>query len=485
MRQKILILAGIAILAASCIHDDGNYDYSFPEVPEIELEESYTATLGERFTVVPGVTFSDRSKLTFEWSISDPDLMASHDYRGETLDFVFNLRAREYSALLTVTDQTTGMKYFHDFTIVGQTEFSEGVLLLTSKSGAAELSFIKPDGTVQRDIYGTMNGGEELPSGPLQLVRIYNRNMMGGLYTGYWIICSDTDAGGVLIDPDGLNKIRTLRENFSVAPDRIEASYIVPIDDSGTMTGIVNGKTYVGNFEGYYQWPSYNFFTTPIIGNYQIECLAKDKTAGFYWGYDPVARRLHAFMAPARMYFDVSNIPGPPAQWDPTNIGLDLVTLQFHAGGGYMICRDDDGLMWQLGFMTGGQMTMNTSITPFRHAELITPNTKWLLGDNGVFFFTSGTEVYRYNPLSPAVAEKLVTRAESEITMLRFGRGTEQNEIVVGCEGNLYWLNALGNVGGAGALKHRIGGFDGSPVDMYDRRDPEKYPSWNREDWRP
>jgi hypothetical protein len=239
------------------------------------------------------------------------------------------------------------------------------------------------------------------------------------------------------------------------------------------MTGLVNGQVHVGTFEGYYEWPGYNYFSTPILGDYEVECYVKDKTAGFCWGYDPEKKKLHAFMPAARMLFEVTNIPGPPAQWDPTNIGLDLITLQFHQGGGYLIGRDGDGKIWQLGFMTGGNMTMNTTRTEFQHASLVNADTKWLLNNNGVFFFSSGNKVYRYNPLAPSVAEPLVGEITGNVTMLKFGRNAAQNELVVGTEVRLYWLSLTGSAGNDGQVVRTQEGFDGAPVDMYDRKDIE------------
>lgn len=464
--------AGWLVLAAACISDDGNYDYNAPEEPRITFsEEPYEAMMGEWFTLTPEVTFSDKSRLSFDWSISDPFEMKEHLFEGPQLNFVYGLRAQTYSVQLTVTDNQNGMKYFYDFKIKGNTPFSNGTLLLTAVNGKSQLDFIKPDGSVLRDIYATMNDGAPLPDGPQQLIRIYHQYMMGGLNLGYWIICSDPREGGVLIEPDGLTRVRSLRENFTALPgEELSATHFIPLPDNGTMTGTVNGKVFVGSFEGYYEWEGYNFFSTAIAGDYTlVPGYVKDKTAGFCWGYDAVTKGLRAFMPAARMLFAVSYAGAPNPAWMPDDIGLDLITLQFHAGGGYLIGRDAGNAVWQLGFMTGGSMVMNPTKTAFEHTHLITANTRWLLSNAGVFYFSSGNKVYRYNPLAPGVAEPLVAQLEGEVSMLRFGKDDDQTVLMVGTAGHLYELNITGSSGNDGTLVSTVSGLDGSPVDLFIR----------------
>jgi hypothetical protein len=65
-------------------------------------------------------------------------------------------------SLITVTDNSNGMKYFHKFIIQGQTAFYKGITVLSKEGDNAELSFIKEDGTVQPSIYEALHDGEKL-----------------------------------------------------------------------------------------------------------------------------------------------------------------------------------------------------------------------------------------------------------------------------------------------------------------------------------
>jgi hypothetical protein len=403
--------------------------------------------------------------LSFEWTIIDPDQMTGHTYEGHRLDIFFALGAKVYTARLTITDNSNGMKYFYPFSIYGHTAFNEGVVMLTSINGRGELSFIKPDGAVQENIYGNMYG-EDLPV-PLQIIPLQLQNYIGKPYLGYWIISSDKENPGVQIDANSLTRIKYFRENFFTPPKgEITAGPFIPRDDA-TMCGVVNGKFYTGAFETYYLSPVYGYFGTPIQGNYEIApalALAPDRT--FVWGFNPAKKSLVCFIPPGKLFFDATAMPGPPAVFDPMNTGLDLITLQASNSGFYLLGRDDTGTVQELKFSTGGQMVITQYKRPFVRPELIRNDTKWiLLPGLEVFFFTSGNKIYRYNPLNESV-EALSTQFAGNISMLKT---VSSDEIIAGENGRLHRLDI--SVGHNGDVIQTIDGFEGEPVDIYIRKD--------------
>jgi hypothetical protein len=464
--KHLFSILGALLLLASCADDKGNYDYTAPEQPLVTIDEVYTVTIGERLLVQPAVTFSDKSRLSFSWEISDPVLMASHLYEGETLDITFTLRAQVYMARLTVTDNGTGMKYFYPFNISGRTAFSEGILLLASDAGRARLSFIRPDGSVQQGLYELMNDGEELPEGPLQIVTLYNPNLLGGLYSGYWIICSDRQDPGVLVDVNTLVKIRHFKENFFDIPDgEVSAQYFVALDN-GTMAGVINQKFHVGRFEGYHEWPGFGFFSPPVLGHYTLApCIAVDMGRTFHWSYDVVKRALITFIPPAGMIFEAAHMQGPPVNWDPASIDLDFITLLSGPTGFYLFGRDAGGVVQELGFTTGGQFVMSQYRRPFSHAALLTGATRWAIYLTEIYF-SSGNKVYRYNPNSQQADELSAVTLAGEVSLLKVA--TDPYQLVVGTEGHLYWLDIAPGQNGS-VIKH-VTGFTGAPVDIYDKR---------------
>ncbi|MDR1273389.1 MAG: hypothetical protein LBK12_02465, partial [Odoribacteraceae bacterium] len=419
--SRAAIVAGAMLALASCIDDKGNYDYTAPEQPVVAIDEVYPVTVGERLLVQPAITFSDKSQLSYQWEISDPVLMTSHLYEGERLDILFTLRAQEYMATFTVTDHRAGMKYFYHFTINGRTAFSEGIVLLTADGGRARLSFIPPEGSVRQGIYELMNDGETLPRDPLQIVALYNPNLLNGLYMGYWIICADRDDPGVLVDANTLVKIRHFKENFFDVPDgEVSAQYFVPLDN-GTMAGVADGKFYVGRFEGYHEWPGFGFFSPPILGFYTLAPRTAIEPGGtFHWAYDLEKRALVAFIPPAGMMFEAAHMSGPPVNWDPAHIDLDFITLLSGPTGFYFL-GSNAGVVEELGFTTGGQFVMSQYRRPFQHAALLTPNTLWAIYLTDIYF-SSGDKIYRYNPNSQQAEALAAVTLPGEVTLLKVGR---------------------------------------------------------------
>ncbi|MDR1414829.1 MAG: hypothetical protein LBI96_03375 [Odoribacteraceae bacterium] len=460
------VLLAVALLA-SCIDDKGNYRYQAPEQPVVVIDEVYPVTVGDRLLVRPQVTFSDKTQLTYHWEISDPVLMDTHHHEGEQLDILFTLRAQLYMARLIVTDHLTGMKYFYPFHISGRTAFSQGVVMLTSGSGGrAGLSFIAAEGTVRQGVYELMNDGEPLPRDPLQLVALYNPNMVGGLYMGYWVICADKDDPGVLVDVNTFVKIRHFKENFFDIPDgQVSAQSFVPLDN-GTMAGIVDGKFYVGRFEGYHEWPGFGFFSPPVLGFYTLApCIAVDQGGTFHWSYDVDKRALVSFIPAAGMMFEAAHMQGPPVNWDPAHVDLDFITLLSGPTGFYLFGRDAGGIMQELSFMSGGQFAMSQYKRPFAHDALVTPGTLWAIYLTDIYF-SSGNVVYRYNPSSQVAEPLSAITLPGEVSMLKVGR--DANQLLVGTEGHLYWLDIA--PGQNGRVIRHVEGFSGKPVDVYDKR---------------
>ena len=461
------LILGLFFLLDSCIDDKGNYDYTAPETPEVTIDSIYYVNLGEQLIVEPKVLFSDKSRLSFHWTIPDPNLMREHEYDGEKLDIVFALRAQQYNGRLTVTDSHLGMKYFYHFIIQGQSSFSDGIVVLSSDSGQAKLSFVKRDGTIQGDLYELMNNGASLPRDPLQIVSLVNTGYAGGIYLGYWLICADKNDPGVQVDVNTLVKIKHFKENFFTIPEgEVDAGRFIPLDN-GTMVGIANQKFYAGRFEGYYEWPGYGFFSPPIPGDYLLApCLEPDAGRSFYWSYNLKKGALICFIPPAGMLFNSEHIQGPPMQWDPTNVGLesDITLLLGGTGTFYLFGRDAAGTMQELAFMSAGQNVISQYKREFAHASLIRSTTKWASYLTEIYF-SSGNKVYGYNPNSQQLSELTAANLQGDVTLLKVGSA---GQLIVGTEGRLYWLNI--NPGQNGSVIETISGFDGAPVDIYDRR---------------
>ena len=142
-----ILFWGFAALLSACSEDLGNYDYTAPEIPVVtNLDSLYPVYVGDRLRIEPSVNFHDTTSLSYEWEITVPEEMENITYEGRVLNIFFGLNAQDYKVRFCVVDNATGMKYFYYSTVRGKTDFSQGILLLTSRQGQAELSLSNPMG---------------------------------------------------------------------------------------------------------------------------------------------------------------------------------------------------------------------------------------------------------------------------------------------------------------------------------------------------
>jgi len=464
----IIIWAGLILLSVSCSKDLGNYDYIEPEEPVVtNLDSVYRVYVGDRLVVNPTVTFSNAANLSYEWKISIPGEMREDYYEGSKLDIFFGLETQRYSARFTVVDNNSGMKYFYPFTIIGQAAFSEGIVLLTANSGKAEISFIKPDGTVQPNLYEQMYG-EPLPNGPLQLIALQHQYMMNLPYLGYWIICSDQNNPGVELDVNSFQRIKYFRENFFDQPSgEISAGSFIS-QPVGTMNGVINNKLYVGASSTYYISPVYGFFGAPVPGDYQL-ATELIYSGGYYIGYDLSKGRLVYFDGGANYYGDDYTVSGNA--FNPKQISLDLYTMQMVSMDvHYVIGKDKtDNQVYEYKFGVKPSPVTVTPVQkrPFARQDLINAGTKWVLSGTEVFYFTSGSQVYRYNPLNEDFRTLSTDFGGKNVSMLKMDEDGET--LIAGTEGNLYFLDI--STGKNGEIIRKITGIQGEPVDLYVREE--------------
>jgi hypothetical protein len=469
MRNFLIILwAGLILLSVSCSKDLGNYDYIEPEKPVVaNLDSIYRVYVGDRLVVNPTVTFSKMENLSYEWKISIPGEMREDYYEGATLDIFFGLETQRYSARFTVVDNNNGMKYFYPFTIIGQAAFSEGIALLTSNGGKAEISFIKPDGTVQSNLYEQMYG-EPLPDGPLQLITLQHQYMTSFPYLGYWIICSDKNNPGVELDVNTFQRIKYFRENFFDEPEgEINAQYFLSLP-VGTMNGVINNKLYVGASSTYYISPVYGFFGTPVLGDYQLAPQII-YSGGYYIGYDLSKGRLVYFDGGANYYGDDYTVSG--SAFNPKQLNISVYTMQMvNMDVHYLIGKDQsDSKIYEFrfGISLSPRAVSAVQKRAFIRQDLVNENTKWVLTGTEVFYFTSGSQVYRYNPLNEDIRTLGTDFEGKNVTMLKLAENG--GTLIAGTEGNLYFLDI--STGKNGEILRKITGIQGEPVDLYVREE--------------
>ncbi|WP_181151252.1 PKD-like family lipoprotein [Sphingobacterium gobiense] len=475
---KIYAITCIAIMMsclASCYKDKGNYDIDMPLEPQVTgLDTLYHAVVGDSLIIEPKITGIPSEHIQCTWRIAVPEeLSPEHNrYEGNSLRIPFGLQAKRYRARLTVTNTQNGMKYFHTFYIQGVTEFSVGSLVLSQDGGVTKLSFIKPDGTVQPNIYEAINN-EHLPNDPLHIHYLRNMNT-GGLPLAYWII---TKHGGVRLNVNDLQKEQikpgTLQENFFLPPANIEVGSLKN-HRQGVLMGIINHKFYGGTTSTWDQNDNYGMFGAYAPGNYTLAPQFILTTIGSnvsMIAYEKERRqfvRLEVQLGP--VYFGTQYSVDNTDAFDPQDVGLDLIQIvQINSADTYAYMQDAEGQLFELKFTAAFNANPFT-FRPmhkrlFARQEWMHADTKLLATQTGYIYIAAENKIYRYNPLNEQILE-LEATFSNPVTMLKLD--DDQNTLIAGSGNSIYNLDI--RTGRNGNITGKIDGIPGQPIDMVWRR---------------
>jgi hypothetical protein len=467
-----IILAACLLCLAACYKDKGNYDYQYPEEPKVtNLDTVYAVFVGDSLIIKPVVSMSNKANLHYEWRIAVPEQLSQLSFNGPELHTIFGLNASRYNGRFTIIDSSNGMKYFYSFVVQGKTDFYKGATVLSREGNKTQLSFIKPDGTIQPRIYQALHNGEELAADGQQVIAIVHQYIAPSDVTSYWILGKNGENTGVQIDANTFKRIKYLKGNFfdqpAVAqPGQFECSA------NGVLQGVVNGKLYVGATQTWSGSPVYGMFGLPAEGDYSLfRQAAFNGVAPYFLGYDVIRKQFVGFTnfgSPA--YIGATYQVASTTAFDPVNVGLDMVYFaQVNNNNCFAFAKDGSGVLQELKFGAAfmGFVKLSPEYKrPFSQPALITPDTKWAVSPAEIFFFSSGSTIYRYNPLNQEI-KPLVTdfggKAVSMVKVIDNG-----NTLLTGTEGSLYYLDI--STGKFGDIIKKTDGIPGAPIDVAFRK---------------
>ena len=472
MKKLLLFISiGFGFCVTSCYKDKGNYVYKVPPAPVVTgLDSSYNAIIGDTLLIAPSVTIAESNhRLSYQWRIDIPAKDTGMYFNGPKLQYVFGLPAGSYYALLTITDSADSMKYFYPFTINGVTEYSAGTLILSQESGVSQLSFVAPDGTMQPRVYAAING-HDLPVGATQLVVLEDQYENPVTVSSYWIFGSGS-IPGQQIDANTFLDTKTLQQNFFSAPASLVPGTMMG-NASGTLQGVITGQLYLGTSSTWNESPVYGMFGQPAQGGtYNLyHQAAFNSTFPYFLGYDSVVKQIVGFtnFGGAAFIGTGYQVSATPA-FDPTNVGLDLLDFeQINDQNCYAFGVGANDSIYELKFgaaFTGQIQLSPVYKRPFPRPDLITPATRWASTPTEVFYFSSGSNVYSYNPLNQQLTQLVMNFNGQAITMVKVTSGG--NTLVAGVSGTVYFLDI--STGKNGQLISQINNVPGSPVDVYQR----------------
>lgn len=466
------IIVVLLLIMAGCYKDKGNYTYDVPEEPRVtNLDTVYDVFVGDSLIIKPEVNMSNKANLQYEWKIVVPEQMTELFFRGPELRTVFGLSSSRYTGRFTITDSTNGMKYFYTFTVQGKTDFYKGTTVLSKEGSTTQLSFIKPDGSVQPRIYSALHNGEELAGDPQQVIGMVHQYIVPVDVTSYWIFGKTGEHAGVQIDANTFKRIKYLKANFfdqpaTALPGQFECNV------TGVLQGVINGKLYVGTSQTWSGSPVYGMFGLPAEGNYSLfPQAAFNGVAPYFLGYDVNRKQFVAFtnFGSAAYIGDTYQVTSVTA-FDPKNAGLDLIYFtQVNNSNCFAMGKDANGVLQELKFGAAFMGFVNLSPEykrPFSQPSLITATSKWAATPSEIFFFTSGATVYRYNPLNQEIKPLVTDFGGKNVSMIKVIENG--NILLAGVEGSLYHLDI--STGKLGEVLKKIDGIPGAPVDATIRK---------------
>jgi hypothetical protein len=469
LRISFYSLLAVVFLFTACSKDKGNYSYNLPEDPLItNLDTVYNVFVGDSLIIKPVITTKTKANFTLAWKITNPKELKSYNYTGDALRTVFGLGAERYPARLTITNTDNGMKYFRDFTVSGKTAFSAGTVVLTSENGKTQLSFIKPDGSVQPRIYEAING-EALPEEPTQLIGLLRPFFAVETFRSYWVFGKSGAHTGVQMDANTFKKTQYLADNYFDAPDGTLLPGKLYTSSAGILSGVINGVLQSGTTSTWSEAPTYGMFGLGAQGDYVLspEILFDFNGGGSaYVGFDKNRKqfvRLNTYGDV--IYFGTAyGVDGDA--FNPMSVGMDLEHLQSINGRkAYAYFRTGDNTLYELSF----EATFSTNMIfkplakrVFAQPALITADTKWASTANEIIYFTSGDKIYRYNPLNQDFRTLTTDFGGKPVTMIKVTEN--DNTLMAGIEGSLYYLDI--SSGKFGDLKKKVDGLPGKLIDV-------------------
>jgi hypothetical protein len=155
--------------------------------------------------------------------------------------------------------------------------------------------------------------------------------------------------------------------------------------------------------------------------------------------------------------------------FDPKNVGLDMWNfVQVNNNNCFAIGKAADGTIYEIKFGAAfmGFVQLNPIYKrPFVKPSLISADTKWAVTPGEVFYFNSGSTIYRYNPLNEEVKPLTTDFGGKAVTMVKLS--PDGNTLTAGVEGSLYYLDI--STGKFGDVIKKIDGIPGAPIDVAQR----------------
>ncbi|WP_298717721.1 PKD-like family lipoprotein [Chitinophaga sp.] len=494
MRIQILTLLS-AVSLAGCYKDNGNYDYK--PINKIVIEggkapEALSVVFNDSLKITPDIEQSmpaAEADLMYEWTVYDNSPASSYVVPTDTVSRERNLAIKvgspvfilgqNYRLGYKVTDKRTGLSGVHYYNLTIGNKYARGWMFLEQTGNSGDFSMILPDGSVEHNIYSTINAG--MPIGkPVKLElsawsitddisapsrRMYLLYENGGMELNYQTLQHKFDYGYLFFLAPEVQKpvVHTWVSNTPPAWTP-SASMGIAINDGKVHANLVGG------FPGSKKWGGV-LLTPEGTPNYTLSPYVVGGSTYTAIVHDNVGKRFLSVATSGLQRFPTQ----VSTEFDMNDTGMDLVFMDSANVTRYYnaVMKDAAGAPWLLQF----KAIVNTGESPvitLGKQQMNAPGAAQLTAAAGStitphIFYATGNKILRYETTSNTAAEEYVFPATEQVTSMKFRRVPGGvSELVAatwnGTAGRVYIFD-VSNIGDISLSGNAYGGF-GKIVDI-------------------
>ncbi|MRG47391.1 hypothetical protein GFS24_19885 [Chitinophaga sp. SYP-B3965] len=487
MKANLTIISILAILFSSCYKDKGNYDYAALNKLEIKDKNgviNISIIFGDTLRLSPEITQTtaqNEENLTFEWMVFDNSPASSYALPKTVIATTRNLAvqiteppfvlSQNYRLTYKVTDKRTGVSSFLFYNLTIINKYAQGWIFLEDKGGAGDFSMLLPNGTVEYNVYSSLNSAAPM-SKPVKL-EITPFQITDDMSPSSKKIYLLTETDGMEVSYQTMQKKFNYGFLFYAAPQIIKPTRHtwVSTSTSATLSGslgvVVNdGKVHtnlVGGFPGSKKWGAsllspagnLNYITAPFVagGTTYTAAVYDVLNKRFYSVGNTV---LSAFPSTASTVFDMNNVGMDLLYLDSAN-----VVREYNA-----VFKDETNTPYLLKFKTvstTGAPNLTLLKTQMNAPDIVNMTAAASSTLTPHIYYGVGNKLYRYETTSNTTFPQFTFPAGETVTKLKFSRqplGTSQLAAVTwtGTESKVYFFD-VSNVGDFTTYTNVYSGF--------------------------
>lgn len=458
--NKIILISLLAVLAYSCIEDDGNYDYT--PVNSVTIDNVYSnwaVPLGEEYIINPEIDYGDfeEDDFNYYWIANIQDKWGDTISTEKNLHYKF-LRTEWYRTGLIVEHKETGALTTKQIDIYVVPRYQTGWVILSEEAGESVLSYArKEESTIDGvtypyrafpDIYTQQNGTEDkLGTDPVSLGRHFTSS------EDQILVVQGGGTGTVEISGKDFTKVITTQEEF--VGSNYPAGFVPLKAEYGDRLEAIlgtNGKLYTRiNPNGSFQVSRYSNIPIPGV---DIKKMYYTANLGFIHLYDELNHRIIGIQDEPQaftgriLYTRMDPEGNNASEFTPLdNLGDDS---KLEYCGSYLIGSDHYYLQilkkgsdfyfqtFQLSQSNEILYVQNGTQSLFVANNMVNDDSKYCVIRDLYFYFSVGNKLYYWDRAQNQVTEYYEFASGANIEAIE--PNGEKNELGIGLDNGEFYI---------------------------------------------